>query len=57
VKLNRKFGKILALLLALTMMLSYAAGVLADDPPIDVDVNNGERKLSMRVMYRPTEFL
>ena len=30
-KLNRKFGKILALLLALTMMLSYAAGVLADD--------------------------
>lgn len=44
-KLNRKFGKILALLLALTMMLSYAAGVLADDPPIDVDVNNGEKKV------------
>lgn len=44
-KLNRKFGKILALLLALTMMLSYAAGVLADDPPINVDVDNGEKKV------------
>lgn len=44
-KLNRKFGKILALLLALTMMLSYAAGVLADDPPIDVDVKDGEKEI------------
>ena len=44
-KLNRKFGKILALLLALTMMLSYAAGVLADDPPIKVDVDNGEKEI------------